>query len=78
MAIHYKEFERAAVQPSKSSLGKWVVRTSEITYRFFEDRSQATLYCNAFNVKRHADSCGQCSKAVYEATGNLCSIGRTI
>ena len=78
MAIHYEDFQHVSVTPSNSSYGRWAVRTSEVTFRFFWRKSDAVLFANAHNVKQHAKTCAQCAMAVNQAIGNLCAVGRIV
>ena len=47
----YEPFKNVAVQPSNSSYGRWMVKTDEVTFRFFWKKAQAEQYAKDYNAK---------------------------
>lgn len=63
----YKPFTNVKAVASNSSYGRWVVKTDEVTFRFFWKKDQADLFawdhnnrvglCGCKMVKGHDGSC---------------------
>ena len=49
MAIHYEPYKVVEVRKSNSSYGNWVVRTSEVTFRFFWKKIDAIVFADKHN-----------------------------
>jgi len=45
----YEPYKQVEVKPSTSSYGKWMVKTSEVTFRFFWNKKQADEFANGIN-----------------------------
>lgn len=55
----YKPFENVQARPSNSSYGRWVVKTDEVTFRFFWYKADADRFALEHN-KRTKESNRQC------------------
>jgi len=44
-----KLYERVTATKSNSSYGRWAVRTSDATFRFFWKKKEADAFVNAYN-----------------------------
>ncbi len=47
----YEPYEKVEVVKSSSSYGNWMVKTSEVTFKFFWRKFQATAFADKVNQK---------------------------
>jgi len=45
-------YKHATVEKSISNYGKWLVKTSDVTFRFFRLKRDAVAYAHVFNANR--------------------------
>ena len=45
----YPPYEKVSVKKSNGSYGRWVVKTSEVSFRFFWKKRQAAEYAERHN-----------------------------
>ena len=46
----YKPFKNVSPESSASSYGRWMVRISEVTFKFFWRKAEAQKYADAHNA----------------------------
>ena len=49
MTFTYEPYEKVEVVKSNSSYGNWLVKTSEVTFKFFWRKAPATAYAESIN-----------------------------
>jgi hypothetical protein len=47
--MFYENFKNVCVQKTNSSYGNWVVKTSEVTFRFFWNKKDAEIFAQNHN-----------------------------
>jgi len=47
----YEPYKTVTIQPSNSSYGKYVIKLSEVTFKFFWSKSQAQTFADSINNK---------------------------
>ena len=50
MTDFYKLYNTVKVEPSTSSYGKWLVKISEVTFKFFWHKKDAVKFANTINA----------------------------
>jgi hypothetical protein len=47
--MHYPTYTIVTVEPSNSSFGRWVVKVSDVTFRFFWKKDHANAFAAGWN-----------------------------
>ena len=49
--MEYPLYKTVKVEPSSGSYGRWMVKISDVTFRFFWNKKQAVAFANQHNAR---------------------------